>query len=216
MPLIPAFSTPIGHHEGVVPLALCESLSKEILKIIADPDETNTRHGDLGSCTQDNLHLRGGPFDDLLKIISPYVDGFIDEVLGIDPSDLEMTTMWSNTHHSGSMHPPHVHPNSFLSGVIYVKNPVGADPGNIYFENPNPGSKAWFPNFKKDSMISDEVLWFRPTVGKLLLFPSWLPHGVYQFTTDDDEPRISIAFNYLLTKCTRNTASFNFMVDKAK
>ena len=73
----------------------------------------------------------------------------------------------------------HVHPEGIISGVIYLKTPVSTSStllreGNLVF------SRA--ENF--------EIV---PEVGKVVLFPSYLPHETVEIS--GDENRICIAFN---------------------
>ena len=53
--------------------------------------------------------------------------------------------------------------------------------GNLFFESPT----QWNTN----------RITIKPEVGQLLLFPSWLYHGVTNHTTD--YPRISLSFNII-------------------
>ena len=87
---------------------------------------------------------------------------------------------WATVHEAGVSHLAHCHPDSVVSGVYYVKVPQGA--GSIVFDDP----RGPLPPF-------DTKMTIKPTLGDLILFPSWLIHQVSQ--TAGDEPRISIAFN---------------------
>ena len=49
-------------------------------------------------------------------------------------------------------------------------------------------------NFKQNYNASTEM-YFRPEVGKIIIFPGYLEHHV-EPTKDDNDERISIAFNY--------------------
>jgi uncharacterized protein (TIGR02466 family) len=82
----------------------------------------------------------------------------------------------------------HTHPRSKISGVYYYAT-NGKD-GSIRFQNPNP--MIHFDGFPSDGKDIDAVT-YKPKVGELILFPSWLTHRVNLNTTDSE--RISIAFN---------------------
>jgi len=81
----------------------------------------------------------------------------------------------------------HVHDHSYtdISGVYYYK--TNGEDGNIFFLSPTPATTAYcFQNFAER--------WdHKPLVGKLLLFPSYLLHGVKTNTTSTD--RISLSFD---------------------
>lgn len=78
----------------------------------------------------------------------------------------------------------HIH-NSWLSAVFYTKLPSKINGGNLDFSLFNLG-------FKKEQILSHQV---KPEVGKLVIFPSSLPHKVSLFK--NKEFRISIAFDII-------------------
>ena len=78
----------------------------------------------------------------------------------------------------------HIH-NSWLSAVFYTKLPSNINGGNLDFSLFNLG-------FKKEQILSHQV---KPRVGKLVIFPSSLPHKVSLFK--NKEFRISIAFDII-------------------
>ena len=94
----------------------------------------------------------------------------------------------------------HNHGNSDVSGVYYFKapsseeissfdTPWGTQPeGNIYFSSPAPSSVTSFVYAHyafKQSMLAE--------VGKMVLFPAYLDHGVT--TNETKQDRVSLAFN---------------------
>ena len=83
-------------------------------------------------------------------------------------------------------HQPHVHAQSAISGVYYVRVPPQA--GDLKLQDPR--GFPMFP-FERSHYIS-------PEEGDLVLFPGWLPHAV--LPTMGDEPRIAIAFNLVVSE----------------
>jgi uncharacterized protein (TIGR02466 family) len=81
----------------------------------------------------------------------------------------------------------HNHGTCDISGCYHYK--TNSVDGDLYFETPSPAVKSSFCFEKKyaERMIS------KPYIGKLLIFPSWLDHGVMKNSTKN--LRISIAFN---------------------
>jgi len=108
--------------------------------------------------------------------------------------DLEITNMWFNSQMEGEFNKVHSHGLGVLSGVYYLKAPEGS--GRIFFErNLYEGAlinAAWHVC---DASFPPAVTRYeiKPVSDLLLLFPSWLPHGVEK--SRSIEPRISIAFN---------------------
>ena len=82
----------------------------------------------------------------------------------------------------------HSHGYYDISGSYYFK--TNSNDGSIYFLNPNIASMTSL--FLKQY---DHVE-YPPTMGKIILFPSWLYHGVRSNDTDSD--RISVSFNIKL------------------
>jgi uncharacterized protein (TIGR02466 family) len=87
---------------------------------------------------------------------------------------------------TGMFSHPHDHGSFDISGVYYVDT-TGED-GNLYFLNPNKMMKC-----SKITENYEQMHFFKPEVGRLFLFPSWLDHGVSENKTKSD--RISLSFN---------------------
>jgi len=98
---------------------------------------------------------------------------------------------WVNLSPSSAFNLPHIHPDSHLSGVYYVRIPEGS--GQIYFRDPRVQAKTILLPVEPDSELNVNELTFPPQPGVIYMFPSWLEHGVKPGTTDQD--RIAIAFN---------------------
>jgi len=95
---------------------------------------------------------------------------------------------WLNFAEQGGFQFDHKHPGNRISGCYYYQT-TGND-GNIRFENPN--TYALAGGFPYDSINADGVL-YKPAVGRLILFPSWLTHRVS--INKNPTERISLAFN---------------------
>ena len=81
---------------------------------------------------------------------------------------------WFNIQDKESVLNDHTHPNSILSGGLYIN--VGEKASKLYFHNPNP---FVYHTFTKEP-LSDytyECYYFNPKKGDLIIFPSWLKHG---------------------------------------
>ena len=195
MNVIMEFATPIGMFH--LDKQMCLDSSKHVENLLSSNIEGIHKHAGLVETTPDNIHLKSDFFP-VVNSIQHYVDKFTEDVLGVDKHDIELSCMWSNSHKSGSKHHFHQHPNSFLSGVVYVKCPPAEEIGNIVFIDPRQAKNMIHPNFKKDSCISNRNIWVKPELGLLLLFPSWLEHGTDTYISSSNENRISISFNYKL------------------
>jgi uncharacterized protein (TIGR02466 family) len=106
---------------------------------------------------------------------------------------LALDSLWINVMKRGAIHAPHIHPHSVLSGTYYVTAPPGS--GAIRFEDPRlPMLMAAPPKKQKASTENRSFVDVAPKPGLLLLWESWLRHGVEANTSKT--PRISVSFNY--------------------
>lgn len=104
---------------------------------------------------------------------------------------------WININSFGHTNRKHIHPNSLLSGCIYLKVPKNS--GNIMF-NPNLPNEYFFMSFTEcnNDITSIETEFF-PEEKKVIIFPAFLPHYVGKNNSNED--RISIAFNTYFYEC---------------
>lgn len=99
---------------------------------------------------------------------------------------------WANVNRAGDFNRTHIHSGSTWSGTYYVdagEPPPEAENGTaLYLMDPyQAGGGNFFPQIVPTSVF------IRPEPGKMVLFPSYLPHMV--FPHRGKRPRISIAFN---------------------
>ena len=99
---------------------------------------------------------------------------------------------WFNIQKEKSCLKEHTHPLSTLSGILYSICKEGSF--NTYFFNPNP--MLDFTDKYKNTDVSINWVSFKPKVGTLLLFPSWLKHGSNQ-TQNKCSERIVMSFNLM-------------------
>jgi tetratricopeptide (TPR) repeat protein len=102
-----------------------------------------------------------------------------------------MAGAWSVRLHAGGYHADHVHPRGWLSSAFYVALPpvirAEDDKRAGWFRLGRPGI-ATKPRLAADHYIT-------PERGVLLLFPSYMWHGVEPFQSA--EPRLTVAFDAL-------------------
>ncbi len=100
---------------------------------------------------------------------------------------------WYNIATKQSLNLPHQHPQSFLSGVYYIK--VSDNAGPLKFHRDPLQAYIIQSMHPMDTIngLNAPSAAFKPENGKLYLFPSWLMHSVD--LNDDEEDRISLAFS---------------------
>jgi uncharacterized protein (TIGR02466 family) len=103
-----------------------------------------------------------------------------------------ITYSWMTLTKKGEFHHAHYHPNSYVSGVLYIEADALHD--KIIFEPPIFPTISYNP--KKWTLYNSEEWFFTTQSKQLLLFPSNLRHSVKIKTQDTD--RIALAFNTFL------------------
>jgi len=104
---------------------------------------------------------------------------------------------WLNLNQTNNTVRPHLHANSLLSGVLYLKCNKS---GPIVFMHPVMAHQYVINEslIDKFNSFTSADMSVTPEVGKLIIFPSWLVHYVEPNLIDSD--RISLAFNINLVK----------------
>ena len=135
-----------------------------------------------------NNLLHNPEWSDAVDFIQDFSSAMISSVS--DNTDYSITNMWATLYPKGTFVPQHIHSNSTLSGVFYVKTSENC--GSIVFQDP-----AWVAKTmqtRKDHWPQIQTKFaVPPEDGMMILFPSWLPHNTEINNSDDD--RIIISFN---------------------
>ena len=151
---------------------------------------TQPTHKNMGNTTSDDRYvLRHDTFANLMSFVQASVDEYVKAIYAPKEAvSLRVTQSWLNYTKPGEFHHKHAHPNSFISGVLYMKAAKERD--RIYFYRD--GYQQIKLTTDNWNLYNSESWWFEAATGEMLLFPSSLTHMVE--TVQGDE-RISLAFN---------------------
>lgn len=172
------------------------SINADLLKRIyaerdTDPTGMSNRSTVLGWHSKDDLHRRAG-FEPLGSFLR---EGIAEAVqfLNWDPRQIEpaIATCWANVNGKGASNVVHTHPLCFLSGAYYVQAAAGS--GHVFFLDPRPAAVMIAPPMTELTPWTFQKVRYEPKPGRLLIFPSWLQHGVEPNLSDTD--RVCISFN---------------------
>ena len=107
--------------------------------------------------------------------------------------NIRLAQSWIVSQYKHEYNPWHTHSGHF-SGVIYLKIPD--DMNKQYdeeFKDHYPASGLIEFMYGEKADFRSDNLKFKPEVGTMLVFPSWLKHSVYPFYVDGE--RRSMSFN---------------------
>jgi len=130
---------------------------------------------------------------DIKSFCEHHLKQYLEEIKGVNTNlaGLRITQSWLSITKPGEYHNPHHHPNSCLSGVLYISCLPN---DHIVLSN---RSYGLFDNIEFSIKESTEwnatVITVNVKKGDLVLFPSWVPHNVDVNNTDKE--RISLSFD---------------------
>lgn len=178
-----------------------ERLNRELVVAIqtwAEEESGITRSNVAGWHSDGNIFKRTeAPIVEVCKryvaASKPTIERYVaKEALGNKTLELEG---WVNVNPVHAYNQIHTHERFDLSGVYYVKVPERSEnnSGVIQFLNPSYRGGPYSDLF---NAMNPQVFTFQPSEGRMLIFPSAMPHWVTP--NREEEDRISIAFNLRL------------------
>jgi len=132
--------------------------------------------------------------NDIKRICEYELKKYLELIEGVDTdiAGLRITQSWLNITKPGESHHNHSHPNSYLSGVLYIKCLPN---DSIIFTNRSEGNYNNMQfSMKKITVWNAKSALVEVKKGDLILFPSWVLHQVDTNETENNE-RISLSFN---------------------
>ena len=129
----------------------------------------------------------------LENIISKNIKEFINKSLGKKLKTVKIKNFWVVRQFSNEYNPIHFH-DGHISGVGYLKVPKFSTSKKKYLKT---NGTIDFINGSR-MFLSDSIHNHLPKVGDVLLFPNYLMHTVYPFSTKGE--RRSFSFNVELDK----------------
>lgn len=141
-----------------------------------------------------DLPTRMSVFDDLRKRLDKHVAAFAQDLaFDLKGGKLKMDSLWVNVLKPGAGHSGHIHPQSVISGTVYVATPKGA--AGLRLEDPRLPLQMAAPPRRADAPEAlKSFITLTPSPGAVFLWESWLRHEVPP--NGGRENRISISFNY--------------------
>ena len=163
-----------------------DSIEKELKHIEGIEWKPQVANGNFK--TKDSYLTKHEQLKDLTSFFKECIDDYCNTIINSEQR-LVITQLWGNRNPKGSKHHEHVHPNSIISGVFYLRQDPKLPP--IQFSKSNQDSMQLDP--RKYNNYNAEIFLLPCTSGELILFPSNLRHGVP--VNIGEEERISLSFN---------------------
>jgi uncharacterized protein (TIGR02466 family) len=185
------FGIPIYEGELLLPPASHIRMTEEIkkLKMVHPPAwfaDVNTTFN-----TDPDLHIRP-EFRGLGILILQKVKEFAAELeINFNKFRIEMKDMWVNSYDENHGMDKHNHGIDFLSCTYFFSAPEGSS--DFVFINPTHEGLLATPTKIGNALHSYRI---KPETGKIIIFPSWLEHGVQ--LNKSIEPRITFSCNFEL------------------
>lgn len=185
MDIITLFSTPVY-------ISKIKSVTKKELEFV-EKQEYERVFLDNGYYTKNKYILNLPKLKRLKKEVEEHIRIYTKEVLCVsDKQDFYLTNSWIVKHDKNDWSQPHIHTNSLISGVLYLK--VFQNSGFIVFKN----ETGLFPTnldieYKHHNPLNSTIWRTLPEDNMIILFPSNMYHSVTP--CDSDESRYSLAFN---------------------
>ena len=145
----------------------------------------------MGNVSSKNSYvLNDKPFNNIKKQLLNHITKYFDEVISTSDKIVPyITQSWLNYTKENEYHHSHAHPNSFVSGVLYIN--ANKENDKIIFEK---NKYQAIDLTKKDFNLYNSDTWFFPVhTGDLIMFPSNTQHKVEY--KRGNNIRTSIAFN---------------------
>ena len=186
------FPTPVV--ECMMPDAA--ALNAELKRLILEREKTDkgTQHSNLGGWQSDwEFETWGGaPVKTLLDAARAVAAQVTCDRAGRPVPITWVANCWANVNRDGNGNEFHTHPGAYWSASYYVDDGgIGDDPslgGEFEIQDPRGVAPAMLAPYLAIAMPGGQSIgaseMLRPRAGLMLIFPSWLSHGVRPYRGD--------------------------------
>lgn len=146
-----------------------------------DSCEMNEAHGGYGIISRDSYIIDNPVCKPLSNFIMHHMREFATGVMRYNYEELQFSQSWLTYKKPGQFHKAHTHPNTLIAAVFYYD--VQEDDAAICFSkdvksvNRCHFEPSLLPDYQ-DYPYSQEEIYFKPQQNNLIIFPSYVTHGV--------------------------------------
>ena len=166
---------------------------RKFCKYIQNHDATGRKVSNYGGYQSKELPLNTEVLDELLLEVHNHANFFASKF--INEAVQKVGNMWFNVNGYKDLNMPHNHPDSHVSGVVYVDTPTNC--GKLLFQHPNMETLSYYEegaNITNRNAYNSQIWEFQPKENRMFLFPSWVIYSVNQ-NLNKTKKRLSFAFN---------------------
>ena len=159
-------------------------------KTFFDSQLQNLKPNVGNTATYSSYVLNAKPLRNIKKELELRIQDYLEKVLDAQAdTKLYITQSWINHTDINQWHHEHTHPNSYVSGVLYLN----ADKNNdkIFFDSHRYPQIT--PSLKTYNPWNTSAYWLPVQTGNLIMFPSSLAHSVHN--KKGNNQRVSLSFN---------------------
>jgi uncharacterized protein (TIGR02466 family) len=197
------FPTPM--FTGMLPdIALCDRIERKLRELQKSDKGFPSSGGKiLAYMTPDDLQI----LPEMKELVDVIMEesGIILDAYAVKRDSHYITNMWANIANPNRRHNFHIHPNCLLSGLVYIKTPKNC--GRTIFASPRQQSKGLEPVYLQKNEFNADIFSLPPEKGRMLIWPSHVPHAVEEGTADEAEDRIVVAFNVMMRGVIERTTA---------
>ena len=158
--------------------------------------QAKTESGGKGWISEDTYNTADGMYQPHLdlkfKELNEWINKSVTQYIQETKIDFEFKECqsWFNIYKKGDYQEVHVHPNSILSAVYFLKSNEKCS--SLIIQTPFQDQR----DIRKvdGSVSTGSSIEYNPVPGRLVVFRSYMPHCVGKH--QDDEDRITLAHNY--------------------
>jgi uncharacterized protein (TIGR02466 family) len=192
MPVQFMFPTPLYFCYDVIDSDENEKLIEESYKLKEKvPNGSTNWNCDIYATFKNNNLTHESQFKSIIEKINYHVKSFAMETFD-SIYDYSANDAWLNFAEGKHYQEPHYHPSNIFSAVYYLQTPENC--GHIYFNDPRGPDMNPPKNIQQYSNTSTDNWKFTPVSRSLIIFRSYLQHGITQGRNKKE--RISLALNY--------------------
>jgi len=143
--------------------------------------EMNEAHGGYGIISKNSYVIDNPVCKPLSNFIMYHMREFATGVMRYSYEELQFSQSWLTYKKPGQFHKAHTHPNTLIAAVFYYD--IQEDDAAICFSkdvksvNRCHFEPSLLPDYQ-DHTYSQEEIYFKPQQNNLIIFPSYVTHGV--------------------------------------